>query len=49
MKADVKWGFDVPYMITGLLNQHPRAAMAFNKQEDCSDIVSFFDSMIEED
>ncbi|MBT4822656.1 MAG: nucleoid-structuring protein H-NS, partial [Lentisphaerae bacterium] len=34
MKADVKWGFDVPYMITGLLNQHPRAAMAFNKQED---------------
>ena len=49
MKKDVKWGFDIAYMITGLLNQHPRAAMAFNQQEDCSDVVAFFDSMTEED
>ncbi len=32
-------------MITGLLNQHPRAAMAFNASDDRGDIVKFFDSL----
>jgi len=36
-------------MITGLLNQHPRAAMQFNATEDRDDIVKFFDSMTEEE
>ncbi len=30
LKAEgVKWGFDIQYMITGQLNQHPREAMKF--------------------
>ena len=44
MRADLRWGFDVPYMITGLLNQHPRAAMAFNASDN-RDVVKFFDSL----
>lgn len=24
----VKWGYDVPYLLTGILNQHPRSAIA---------------------
>lgn len=27
--SGVKWGFDIQYMITGQLNQHPREAMKF--------------------
>lgn len=27
------WGYDVPYMLTGVLNRHPRAAIAFIKDE----------------
>lgn len=27
------WGYDVQYMITGLLNQHPRTAIAFTKEK----------------
>lgn len=25
----IQWGYDVPYLLTGALNQHPRTAMAF--------------------
>lgn len=27
LEKDVDWGYSIPYMITGLLNEHPRAAM----------------------
>ena len=39
------WGYDYPYMITsGLLNEHPRAGMAFsNASEDRGKIVQFYD------
>lgn len=31
MKDELKWGYEVPYMVTGILNKHPRAALAFMK------------------
>lgn len=46
LRKDLLWGFDIPYMITGLLNQHPRAAMAFNADKDRGNLVKFFDSLI---
>ena len=49
LREELLWGFSIPYMITGLLNQHPRAAMSFNASEDRGDIVKFFDSIIEEE
>ncbi len=48
MRAKLRWGFDLPYMITGQLNQHPRAAMAFNAGENRGDVVKFFDSQVDE-
>ncbi len=48
MRERLRWGFDTPYMITGFLNQHPRAAMAFNAGCDHGKIVKFYDSIIEE-
>jgi 4-hydroxy 2-oxovalerate aldolase len=49
MREKLLWGFDIPYMITGILNQHPRSAIAFNSSPDRGNIVKFFDQMIEED
>lgn len=49
LRAKLGWGFDIPYMITGHLNQHPRAAMKFNAGERKGNIVEFYDSMVEED
>ncbi len=47
LRDDLKWGYDIPYMITGQMNQHPRAAMAFNSQEEPGDIVTFYDTLME--
>ena len=31
-KQGVVWGYDLQYLLTGLLNQHPRAAIKFTKE-----------------
>jgi 4-hydroxy 2-oxovalerate aldolase len=49
LRAKLQWGFSVPYMISGQLNQHPREAMKFMESGDNRDIVKFFDAMIEEE
>ena len=49
MREELGWGYDYPYMLTGVMNQHPRAGMAFNASEDRGNIVKFFDNMDTED
>ena len=49
LREKLMWGFDAPYMITGLLNQHPRAAIKFNAGDDRGNIVEFFDFINEEE
>jgi 4-hydroxy 2-oxovalerate aldolase len=49
LRQKLNWGFDIPYMMTGLLNQHPRTAIKFNAGEDKGNFVRFFDSLINED
>ena len=49
LREKLLWGFDAPYMLTGMLNQHPRTAISFNASNDKGDIVKFFDSITEED
>jgi len=38
-------GLPLPYLITGSLNQHPRAAMAWMDSERWNDFVGFYDSL----
>ena len=45
MREKLLWGFDLPYMITGVLNQHPRAAMGFNASKDRGNVVKFYDEI----
>ena len=49
LRERLMWGFGIPYMMTGILNQHPRAAMNFNASSDKVDIVKFFDLITEEE
>jgi 4-hydroxy 2-oxovalerate aldolase len=49
LREKLLWGFDIPYMITGMLNQHPRAAIKYNTTEDRGDLVKFFDLVSEEE
>lgn len=47
LREQLLWGFDIPYMMTGILNRHPRAGMDFNASKDRGDIVKFFDLVTE--
>ncbi|HAI69810.1 MAG TPA: nucleoid-structuring protein H-NS, partial [Gammaproteobacteria bacterium] len=29
MRAELGWGFDIPYLVTGMLNMHPRTAIEY--------------------
>lgn len=40
-KQGLVWGYDVPYLLTGILNQHPRTAIAKIKADD-TDYVEFY-------
>lgn len=31
-ESGVVWGYDVPYLLTGILNQHPKTAIQFTKE-----------------
>ncbi|MBR6046297.1 MAG: aldolase catalytic domain-containing protein [Ruminococcus sp.] len=41
----VVWGYDLQYMMTGILNRHPRSAIAFT-QEKRSDYTEFYKEII---
>ena len=49
LKEKLRWGYDIPYMITGQLNQHPRDAMEFIATDSRNEIVSFYDRMFDEE
>ena len=40
-KAGVVWGYDIQYLLTGVLNQHPRTAIQFTKDKR-SDFAEFY-------
>ncbi|MFA5865298.1 MAG: aldolase catalytic domain-containing protein [Phycisphaerae bacterium] len=45
----MEWGYNIPYMITGQLNRHPRSAIKMRAGETPDDYVNFYDQMIEEE
>jgi len=47
--GDMEWGYRIPYMITGQMNQHPRAAIKMRAGDAPNDYVAFYDQMIEEE
>ncbi len=47
MRSKLLWGFDLPYMLTGFLNEHPRAAIKFKAAETKGDIAEFYNSIWE--
>ena len=48
MREQLRWGFAIPYMITGCLNRHPKAAMDFMESDQYREITKFYDQIVEE-
>ena len=49
LQDKMEWGYQLPYMVTGLLNQHPRAAIKMRGGEGRDNYVDFYDEMVEEE
>lgn len=49
MKQELRWGYEIPYMITGVLNKHPRGAMAFMKGVHGNSFAEFYDELVKAD
>ena len=45
-ESGLKWGYDVPYLLTGILNQHPKSAIQFSKEER-KDYYEFYLELLE--
>jgi len=45
LREKIEWGYIIPYMITGILNEHPRVAIAQRKTAEKDDYVKFWDTL----
>jgi len=45
MKAETEWGYHIPYMITGILNEHPRSGMKAMAAEKLPDLRQFYEDL----
>ncbi|HDP36089.1 MAG TPA: nucleoid-structuring protein H-NS [Candidatus Hydrogenedentes bacterium] len=49
MKQELKWGYELPFMLTGSLNKHPRPALAFVKagiEGKKQSLVDFYNELV---
>ncbi|GAE27410.1 4-hydroxy-2-oxovalerate aldolase [Halalkalibacter wakoensis JCM 9140] len=45
MRQKWEWGYIIPYMISGTLNEHPRVAMAYRASDERDQFVKFYDKV----
>ncbi len=46
LRDDLRWGYHLPYVITGYLNEHPRSAMALMNTADRYKVLDFYDKLL---
>ncbi len=45
MQRDIQWGYHIPYLVTGAMNEHPKEAMEWMNSEKKNDFVGFLKHM----
>lgn len=48
LRKEIHWGYEIPYMLTGQLNEHPRLAMEFIKNDE-SNYVKLYNKLTDLD
>ena len=46
LREKIEWGYIIPYAITGILDEHPRAAMALRKSDKKENYREFYENLI---
>ncbi len=49
LRGKIEWGYIIPYAIAGMMNEHPRAAMALRNSDKKENYRSFYESLINTD
>lgn len=49
LHSELKWGYQIPYMVTGILNKHPRSAMALMREKNGISYGEFFKKLTTEE
>ncbi|MCM8775820.1 MAG: aldolase catalytic domain-containing protein [Candidatus Omnitrophica bacterium] len=49
LREKIEWGYIIPYAITGILDEHPRAAMALRNSNKKENYREFYESLIGSD
>ncbi len=49
LREKMEWGYIIPYAITGILDEHPRAAMALRNSDKKENYREFYESLVGED
>lgn len=47
MQQKIDWGYHIPYLITGAMNEHPRSAMKWMDSDEKHNFVAFYEKMID--
>lgn len=45
LQGQIDWGYHIPYLITGAMNEHPRSGMDWMESEQKNDFVTFMKQM----
>ena len=45
MREEIEWGYIIPYFVTGILNEHPRSAIAYRQTKDKDKYAEFYEQM----
>lgn len=45
LQKEIDWGYHIPYLITGAMNEHPRSAISWMNSDEKDDFVKFMKSM----
>jgi 4-hydroxy 2-oxovalerate aldolase len=46
LRGKIEWGYIIPYAITGILDEHPRAAMALRDSDKKENYREFYESLV---
>jgi 4-hydroxy 2-oxovalerate aldolase len=49
LEKEMEWGAKVPYLLTAMLNMHPRDAIKFRASDRYNDIVTFYDQLVQQE
>ena len=47
-ESGVVWGYDMQYLLTGILNQHPRTAISYTKDKR-KDLVNYYNELTQQE